>query len=330
MTPVEARGADAGASYSGTAALVLGASGFIGRWVARELSRNGARLTLAVRNPESAAAIFERWEVRGEIVAIDLTDLGAVAALFRRARPSVTFNLAGYGVDRSERDDQLSWQINERLVAAVCEAAAETVDTAWRGLHVVHTGSALEYGAIGGHLEEAAEPNPTTTYGQSKLAGTRTMTRLCERHRLRGITARLFTVFGPGEHAGRLLPSLIDGAASGGPLPLSEGLQRRDFTYVEDVTDGLLRLGLTEGPTTVLNLATGNLARVRDFIEVAARILRIPDDKLRFGALPARPEEMEHAEVAVSRLRERLGWVPGTDIAAGIHRTLDFLDFVRR
>jgi nucleoside-diphosphate-sugar epimerase len=281
-------------------------------------------VVLAVRNPETAAKIFSDWGVTGETVTVDLTDTDAVRTLFRRTRPSITFNLAGYGVDRSERDDALAWRINEALVAAVCEAVAESVDSAWRGLHIVHTGSALEYGAIGGHLNEEAEPNPTTTYGQSKLAGTRTLARGCASHGLRGVTARLFTVYGPGEHPGRLVPSLIEGAASGGPLPLTEGLQRRDFTYIEDVVEGLLRLGLSGIPSGVLNLATGKLATVREFIEVAAQILRIPQANLRFGALPTRPEEMEHAEVAVERLRALLNWVPTTDIASGLRRTLDF------
>ncbi|MEP6573594.1 MAG: NAD-dependent epimerase/dehydratase family protein, partial [Gemmatimonadota bacterium] len=295
MSASGVRGSEAVESYAGKSALVLGASGFIGRWIARELSRAGARVTLAVRDPETAGPIFTRWGAAGEIVRADLTDLEAVRQLFRRTRPTITFNLAGYGVDRTERDDALAWQINDALVATVCEGVAETVDRTWRGLHIVHTGSALEYGAIGGNLNEDAVPNPTTTYGQSKLAGTRTLARGCAAEGLRGVTARLFTVYGPGEHAGRLVPSLIEGAVSGAPFPLSEGLQRRDFTYVEDVVDGLLRLGVRGIPMEVLNLATGKLATVRDFIEVAARILRIPSANLRFGALPTRPEEMEHA-----------------------------------
>jgi nucleoside-diphosphate-sugar epimerase len=140
------------------------------------------------------------------------------------------------------------------------------------------------------------------------------------------VTARLFTVFGPGEHPGRLLPSLITAAAAGMPVALSAGAQQRDFTYVEDVADGLLRLGATPDLTgTVVNLATGRLTSVREFAERAARVLEVPAERLQFGALPGHDGEMPHASVHVDLLRQLTGWVPGTSIEAGVSRTRAFL-----
>ena len=81
---------------------------------------------------------------------------------------------------------------------------------------------------------------------------------------MRAVTARLFTVYGPGEHCGRLLPSLIEAARAEKPLELTAGTQLRDLTYVEDVAEGLLRLGLAQAePGSVVNLATGHLTMVR-------------------------------------------------------------------
>ena len=81
---------------------------------------------------------------------------------------------------------------------------------------------------------------------------------------------------------------------------------------------------LTFPPFPLVNLATGKLATVKEFIEIAARILLIPSERLMFGALPARPEEMAHSAVSVDRLRSLLGWVPDTSIAEGVRRTLAF------
>jgi dTDP-glucose 4,6-dehydratase len=139
------------------------------------------------------------------------------------------------------------------------------------------------------------------------------------------LTARLFTVYGPGEHSGRLLPSLLETAMSGNPLKLTAGSQQRDFTYVEDVAEGLLRLGLCQAkPGEIVNLATGKLTSVRHFAETAARILQIPSQALNFGQLPTRTEEMAHSEVSVERMRHLIGWVPTTEIAKGIRKTLEF------
>jgi UDP-glucuronate decarboxylase len=134
----------------------------------------------------------------------------------------------------------------------------------------------------------------------------------------------LFTVYGPGEHAGRLLPSLREAARSAGVVPLTAGAQRRDFTYVEDVADGLLRLGLVDHAFAprALNLATGELHGVREFVEIAARELGIDRSRLQFGALPTRTEEMAHDPVSIESLSALVGWRPSTSIAEGVERTL--------
>jgi nucleoside-diphosphate-sugar epimerase len=199
-------------------------------------------------------------------------------------------------------------------------------DQNWGGQQIVHIGSALEYGTTDGDLSEDSLPTPTTAYGQTKLAGTQVLSEYNARIQLKGMTARLFTVYGPGEHAGRLLPSLINMATNGQSLELTAGLQERDFIYVGDVAEGLLRIGSTASTNiSIVNLATGHLLAVRGFIEIVADSLSIPAGKLNFGVIPTREEEMQHAPVAVSRLKQLTDWLPQTEVRQGIHKTMDFL-----
>lgn len=309
-------------AYEGVRALVLGASGFIGRWVARSLCAQGATVISAVRNRLRAEPILNRCEIRGEIIELDLREDRAVSACLQQVRPSITFNLAGYGVYPTERDEAIAYPINTHLIDLLCAAISPIRDTRWPGQDIVHTGSALEYGTIDGDLAEDLIPHPTTLYGKTKLAGTLALARQCAVTGLKGLTARLFTVYGPGEHAGRLLPSLLQAAASAEPVPLTAGAQKRDFTYVADVAEGLLRLGLAPSrPGEVVNLATGRLHSVRGFVECAARIFGIAPHRLLFGALPTRAEEMQHSEVNVGRLCRMVSWTPPTGIEEGIRQT---------
>jgi nucleoside-diphosphate-sugar epimerase len=310
-------------SYRGVTAVVLGASGFIGRWVASALADAGARAILVARTASSIPGTLRSTDV--SVVEADLSREAAVREVLAGLEPAVVFNLAGYGVDRSEREERLALTINAELPRWIVEALAVTADQAWSGQRLVHVGSALEYGEIGGDLAESSSPNPTTLYGRTKLAGTLAVQRACSEREMRGITARLFTVYGWGEHAGRLLPTLMQAATHNEPIPLSAGLQRRDFTYVEDVAEGLLRLGVAGGgaaPGEVVNLATGRLTTVREFATEAARVLGIAPERLAFGALPTRAEEMQHDPVSVERLRQLLGWVPSTPIADGVREAL--------
>lgn len=311
--------------YRGVRVLVLGGTGFIGRQVARQLGLAGASLHLAARTPDRIAGELARLGLRGIPLQADLTRPGAGAELIRSVRPSITFNLAGYGVDPAERDPLLAERINHTLVTELAEAAGTIRNSAWPGQDLVHAGSAAEYGAAAGPLGEDTPPEPTSGYGRSKLAGTDAVARATGAGMVRGIPVRLFTVYGPGERSGRLLPALIAAARAGRDLPLTAGEQRRDFTYVEDVAEGLLRLGLVSAPAPgPVNLATGRLESVRRFAERAATVLGLPAARLRFGELPGRPDEMAHGAVSIARLRALCGWVPATTIEEGVRRTLQF------
>jgi nucleoside-diphosphate-sugar epimerase len=133
----------------------------------------------------------------------------------------------------------------------------------------------------------------------------------------------LFAVYGPGEAPARLLPTLIAAGAGESEIELTEGLHRRDFTYVADAAEGLLRLGLSGAePGSVINIATGSLTSIREFVEIAAKAIGIDAARLAFGALPTRPDEMFNEGVSVAKCRTLLNWIPATTIAEGIRKTL--------
>ena len=321
-------------AFAGRRVLVLGASGFIGRWTAALLAAGGADLVASGRDAEATraalASLAPFFPPAGslEVRACDLAEAGALERLVNEVRPSVVFNLAGYGVDRSERDEVLARRINQDLLPELTYAIRDTRDDEWPGQHLVHAGSALEFGVVTGDLSDTWHCRPTTLYGKTKLAGSEHVVGAVQRNDLRGVTARLFTVYGPGEHDGRLLPSLRAAAHStsgGGDLELTAGTQLRDFTHVEDVARGLLRLGAMQHTLgeAALNLATGRMTTVRRFVEVAGEALGIAAERMRFGALETRPEEMCHDPVSIARLRQLTGWVPRMTIAEGVARSLE-------
>ncbi len=318
------------ASYAGTAVCVLGASGFVGRWVARELARLGARVVAGALDADAARDALRSVGARAQVEVVDVARAGVLAPLLQRTRPAVVFNAVGYGVDRSERDPDTAQRVNAELPGELAKAVADARESAradaWPGTALVHVGSALEYGEIGGDLSEESVPDATTLYGRTKLAGTRRLAEVAARRSLPALTARLFTVYGPGEHEGRLLPSLLAARDGGDDLPLTAGEQRRDFTWIGDVAAGLARLGARPcEPGWVVNLATGRSTRVREFVEAAALELGIAPERLRFGTLPTRAEEMQHDPVNVGRLRACLGWTPATPVPAGVRLTRDFV-----
>jgi len=225
--------------------MVLGATGFIGRWVARLLSEAGADLILPVRDLNRAKRIFEDYSVRGRSVEIDLTEEG-IAELLAESRPDITFNLVGYGIDRNETDEASARKINAYFVEELCSAVSGLPPTDWGGLRLVHAGTAMEYGAAKGDLNEDTECLPTTLYGNSKLEGTLRLTGICNEGAISAVVCRLFAVYGPGEHPNRLVPMLLGAAQNKGPIKFTKGAHKRDFCYVGDVAEGLMRVGASK------------------------------------------------------------------------------------
>lgn len=308
------------APLQGRLALVTGGGGFIGRWVAQALAEAGADVHVTVRAPQAGAP--PGATTNAVVHAVDLAEPGAAAALIARLRPAVVFNLAGYGVDPAERDETSARLINSDLPPVLVEAMHSSGLRDWPGQQVVHAGSALEYGTATGNLREDGPATPTTLYGRTKLEGTRRLAAAAVRRGVRAVTARLFMVYGTGEHAGRLLPALIAAAAHDRPVELTAGEQRRDFTWAGDAAEGMLLLAVNREPELgSVNVATGRLTTVREFTERAAAVLGIAPGRLRFGALPARKEEMRHDPVTIDRLRALAGWVPATTIEEGVART---------
>ncbi len=311
------------AAYGGRTALVTGASGFIGAWVAEGLARRGAQVVLAGRNAGLLAQVADSYGFTGRVEVADFSEAGGFRRLFDKVQPDITFNLAGYGVDPGERDGRQAERINVKLVEEIAATIAAGRASDWPGQQLVHAGSGAEYGAVDGPVSEDLPAKPVSLYGRTKLAGSQILSAAAEQKKLRALTARLFLVYGPGEHPSRLLPSLIAAAHSRKPLPMTAGEQLRDFTYVGEVAEGLARLGCVRGMApTVVNLATGQQTRLRDFVTCAGTLLGMSASQLQFGALPYRGDETRQGPVITQRLEELTGWKPHCMVQEGLRQSI--------
>lgn len=302
--------------------LVLGASGFIGRWLTRRLvAERNVDVVAALRSPT-----MEKLEGASTIALDDLANPVLINAMLESARPDVIVNLAAYGVRPDRRDPGEMFAVNASAPVWLMKSAAAC------GAAVVGVGSQSEYRL--GHecrtpLRETDSIGPDALYGASKAAAW--LGASAAARQLGGVYLhlRLFNIYGPGEAPHRLLPTLGRAARTGETAALSDGLQVRDFVFVEDAVDALMsaiRVAADEeaGFAEAVNICTEDEASVRQFAEAAAKAYGLSAAQLDFGAIHRRPDDFPYVVGAAAKAQALLGWRARRTLFQGLAQTAEF------
>jgi GDP-4-dehydro-6-deoxy-D-mannose reductase len=280
--------------------LVTGATGFVGRWLIRELEAAGHD---AVPSPGSAE--------------LDITDEPAVTRFVTTMRPNAIAHLAGISYARdAARDPDRAMAVNEAGTAAVMRAAAALDPTPV----VLVSGSSEVYGLPRPEdlpLREEAPLRAAMPYGRSKLAQERTALALGRSEAVPVIVTRSFNHTGPGQRHDFVAPALaqrvLEARRTGRErVPVGNLDVTRDIADVRDVVRAyrLLMEGVANGSVasgTVVNVATGKAVTIRWVFETICRIVGVT---MRPEVDPSllRPDDPPVVVGDPARLTRLTGW----------------------
>ncbi len=301
-------------------ALVTGAAGFVGANLAASLARDGHEVVAWVR-PGAPSWRLDHLDEQIEVAPVDLLDRDAVDAAVRAAAADWIFHLAAHGAYSWQRDADLIMQTN--LVATVHLLAA----CQKQGFAAfVHAGSSSEYGFQDHAPSEDELPEPNSDYAMMKAAATLHCRFVSQRDDLHVVTLRLYSVFGPWEEPGRLMPTLVAHGIEGRLPPLVAPDTPRDFVSVRDAERAFVlaaeRTDLERG--SVLNIGSGRQTTLREVVAVAREQLAIAAEP-RWGTEPQRSWDAAVWVAAAERARQRLGWEAEDDLATGFGRLVSWL-----
>ena len=299
---------------------MAGINGFVGAALARRLRAAGWRVYGLLRTGCS-------WDRLAEVAGLELVEVAEYShEELRRALAPVqvdtVFNLAAAGVKPGNGDFTELFHGNATLVSNLLQAFAG------RELQrFLHIGSCAEYGPgqPGKLMNELWPQEPASTYGVAKLTATHLARVQAIRLGVPLTVLRLFGVYGPGEAPHRLLPKMARGLATGQGVDLTPGLQQRDWLYIDDAADALVAAAAIDNlgaAGTIYNVCTGQAASVRDVGEQVRSACNAPANRLRWGALPYRPDEPMWVVGDCSRFRERTGWQPRWSWRDGVRATV--------
>ena len=325
--------------------LVTGAAGFIGSALSLRLLERGDEV-VGVDNldPYYDVSLKEARLDRTRAfpgfrdVRADVADRAAVAEIFARERPAAVVNLAAQaGVRYSLENPHAYVETNLAGFVNVLEGCRR------HGVgHLVYASSSSVYGANRTlpFSERHNVDHPLSLYAASKKANE--MMAHCYSH-LHGLPAtglRFFTVYGPWGRPDMALFLFTRNILAGRPIDVfNHGRHHRDFTYVDDIVEGIVRVidrpaapdggwrGESPDPATsaaphrLYNIGNGESVALERYIEVLEICL---GRKAKRNLLPLQPGDVPDTLADVGDLARDFGYRPDTPVEVGVRRFVDW------
>jgi nucleoside-diphosphate-sugar epimerase len=301
--------------------LVTGGAGFIGSHLAEELLRRGERVrvadSLVTGKRENLAHLPQAEFVQGDLADIDFARRvvqGVDYVLHQAAIPSVP---------RSVEDPITSNRANIDASLNVLVAAR---DAGVRRL--VYAGSSSAYGnAATLPKVETMVPAPLSPYALQKLVAEQYCQMFTQLYGLETVTIRYFNVFGPRQdpsspYSGVI--SLFISALAEGRRPniYGDGGQTRDFTYVANVVDGVLRACHAPGASgEVINVATGGRISLNELFRTVRELTGARVEPV-YGE--ERAGDVRDSQADIGKARRLLGYEPIVGLADGLQKTVEW------
>jgi UDP-glucuronate 4-epimerase len=310
--------------------LVTGAAGFIGMHLALRLARDGADVVGVDNFDPYYDVALKRDRARQltqagvQCIEHDLADDAATAALFRNGRFARVAHLAAQpGVRYSLINPAAYIRNNVTAFGAVIEACRKS------GIeHLVYASSSSVYGA--NHTlpfsEDQNVDHPVSLYAATKKADELIAHSYSHLYRLPTTALRFFTVYGPWGRPDMAAALFTRAILDGTPIKVFNfGRMRRDFTYVDDVVEGVVRVlarapvasPTSAAPYAIYNIGNHTAIELESFIGELERLL---GKRAVREYLPLQPGDVPATFAAIDRLAALTGFAPTTPLATGLQR----------
>lgn len=312
--------------------LLTGGAGFIGSHTAHLMFTCGVDVSIvdafrpysrpAVGSGGSRDLVFRESLIAGlPTDAIDLNDTPALMRILDKLRPEVVVNLAAHPlVGTAEEAPELCRRDIIESVSSLCRA----VENAPSVRRLVHISSSMVYGNFQSErIDENHPTEPVNAYGRFKLEAERIVRTMAGRTGRDIVIVRPMAVYGLGDFYQRLIPIFATRALAGVPLSVDASSDHRiDFSYVEDIAEGLLLAAtLPDAAGHTFNMTSGAAHSLLELVELLKSY--VPDLVYELTP-PTGPKRPSRGALDISKARAVLGYRPRTPLERGLERCIDF------
>jgi UDP-N-acetylglucosamine/UDP-N-acetyl-alpha-D-glucosaminouronate 4-epimerase len=302
--------------------VVTGGAGFIGSHLAERLLKEGYRVRVVDNLLTGRRQNLEALQGDLEFYYVSITDKGPLHEIFKGA--DVVFHQAALPSVPRSIDDPLTTHENNATGTLNVLLAARDVGVR----RVVYAGSSSAYGERDGEFKnETMQPQPISPYGVAKLAGEYYCQTFAQVYGLETVCLRYFNVFGPRQDPASqyaaVIPLFISLMLDGKPPVIhGDGLQSRDFTYIDNVVHGNLLAAQMPGVSgEIMNLATGGRVTLLELVDKVNSILGTHVQALHDSE---RNGDIKHSRASIEKARDLLHYEPIVSFDEGLARTIEW------
>ena len=297
---------------------ITGANGFVGKHLQKELVARGFKVSVAIRSDSN----FN--EPKADRYVVDLTDKIKVLDIIQSLKPDYVIHLASQkNRNNSSEGFSKDYDLNVSMALNLVEACRNLLSLK----RFVFLGSCDEYGLGPRPYTEGQFELPSGVYGLSKLSITKLLLYLYHTDSFPSVVLRASVIYGPEQNDDMFIPSLINSLLSRKDFPMTFGEQLRDFVYITDVVEAIIKsLSADERVNgKVINIGLGVSYKVNHIAKMTANLIAPTAlSQIKFGGVEYRPNEIMDYSLNISLASELLVWNPKVNIQDGILKTVNY------
>lgn len=310
--------------------LVTGAAGFIGSFVAARLADIGVNVIACDNFNDYYAPRLKHDRVNAMLTprnitchAVELADGPQVSALFEQHRPGMVVHLAAQaGVRHSLNNPALYVRSNMVAFGNMLDECRK-----YGVHHLLYASSSSVYGAnakVPFHEDDRTD-EPISLYAATKKSDELMAYSYSHLYGLPSTGMRFFTVYGPWGRPDMAYFSFTQKILQGETLAVfANGELLRDFTYIDDVVEGVVRLlfkpqlpAAGRFPHAIFNIGNQTPVRIMDFISILEKVL---GRRARMEFFPMQPGDVPATYADIGKLRDWVDFAPGTPLEHGLDK----------
>ncbi len=299
--------------------VVFGAGGFIGANLLHQLAQ---WRTDCIGVTHQHVVPWRLKKFRGTVETCDIRQRDQVEILFNKHKFQTIFCYSAYGAYEKQDTPQMIYETNVIGLVNVIEVASSLGFCA-----LVHAGSSSEYGFNCEGPDENALLKPNSHYSVSKISTSYLVQYYGKVLNKPIVHLRFYSIYGPYEDPGRLVPKLVSAGLENGYPPLVNKAISRDFVYVDDALTASY-LAATRGVAShkgeCFNIASSKKTTIEEIAHISKKVFNISSNPT-WGSMEERRWDMANWYGSNAKAMADLQWSPKVSLEEGLARTAQWM-----